>query len=203
VIVLAAAAAYLVGAVPIGFVVARLFGVADIRRHGSGNIGATNVLRTAGWLPAIVTLLGDVAKGYVAVVLAERLAGTDAPGAAVGAVAAVVGNCWSVFLGFRGGKGVATALGAMLRLTPLATLAALPVFIVVVATTRFISLGSLLGAACVPFGALVLGPSRAAAAGAFLVAAIIFFRHSQNIARLRAGTESRLGQRAAPAEGAR
>jgi glycerol-3-phosphate acyltransferase PlsY len=203
VIVLAAAAAYLVGAVPIGYVVARLFGVADIRRHGSGNIGATNVLRTAGWLPALVTLFGDIAKGYVAVILAERL-GDGVPAVpAIGAVAAVVGNCWSVFLGFRGGKGVATALGAMLRLAPLATLAAVPVFLVVVATTRFVSLGSLLGAACVPFGALVLGPSRAAAAGAFAVAVIIFFRHSQNIARLRAGTESRLGQRAAPAEGSR
>jgi acyl phosphate:glycerol-3-phosphate acyltransferase len=184
VIVLAAAAAYLVGAVPIGFVVARLFGVSDIRRHGSGNIGATNVLRTAGWLPALVTLFADITKGYVAVLLAERLADGFTEAAAVGAVAAVVGN-------------------ALLRLAPLATLAAVPVFLAVVLTTRFISLGSLLGAACVPFGVLVLGPSRAAAAGAFVVAAIIFFRHSQNIARLRAGTESRLGQRAAPAGGAR
>jgi glycerol-3-phosphate acyltransferase PlsY len=198
VILLAVAAAYVVGAVPVGYVVARLFGVDDIRRHGSGTIGATNVLRTLGRLPAIVTLLGDIAKGYLAVLIASRLGDEHPAAAALGAVAAVVGNCWSVFLGFRGGKGVATGLGALLRLAPLATLAAVPVFLVVVATTRFVSLGSLLGAACVPFGALVLGPSRQAAASAFAVAIIIALRHRENIARLRAGTESRLGQRSAP-----
>ncbi|HEV8473300.1 MAG TPA: glycerol-3-phosphate 1-O-acyltransferase PlsY [Methylomirabilota bacterium] len=197
-ILLAVAAAYVVGAVPVGYVVARLFGVDDIRRHGSGTIGATNVLRTLGRLPAIVTLLGDIAKGYLAVFIASRLGDEHPAVPALGAVAAVVGNCWSVFLGFRGGKGVATGLGALLRVAPLATLAAVPVFLAVVATTRFVSLGSLLGAACVPFGALVLGPSRQAAAGAFAVAIIIAVRHRENIARLRAGTESRLGQRSPP-----
>src|SRR5207253_6415573 len=138
VIVLAAAAAYVVGAVPVGYLVARLFGVTDIRRHGSGSIGATNVLRTAGRLPGLVTLAADIAKGWLAVTLAGKIGG-DAPVAlAVGAVAAVVGDCWSIFLGFRGGKGVATGLGALLRLTPLATLAALPVFLAVVVTTRFV-----------------------------------------------------------------
>jgi acyl phosphate:glycerol-3-phosphate acyltransferase len=195
---LAVAAAYVVGAVPIGFLVARAFGVGDIRRHGSGNIGATNVLRTAGRLPGLATLVGDIAKGWVAVALAGWIDG-GAPGAlAVGAVAAVVGNCWSVFLGFRGGKGVATGLGALLRLTPLATLAALPVFLVVVLTTRFVSLGSLLGAACVPFGALALGAPRSAVAGAVAVTAIVVLRHHENIARLRAGTERRVGERRVP-----
>jgi len=192
---LAVAAAYAVGAVPIGFLVARAFGLGDIRRHGSGNIGATNVLRTLGRLPAILTLLGDIAKGYVAVVLAARL-GADDPGVtAAGAVAAVVGNCWSVFLGFRGGKGGATGLGALLRLTPLATLAALPVFLVVATTTRFVSLATLLAAACVPFGAWALGAPRAAVVGAFVAAGIVIVRHRENIARLRAGTERRLGER--------
>jgi len=199
VIVLAAAAAYVVGAVPVGYLVARLFGIADIRRHGSGNIGATNVLRTAGRLPAIATLLGDIAKGYLAVALAGAVGGGEPRALAVGAVAAVVGNCWSVFLGFRGGKGGATGLGALLRLTPLATLAALPVFVVVVATTRFVSLGSLLSAACVPFGAWALGSPRPAVAGAVAVAAIVVLRHHENIARLRAGTEHRLGERRASA----
>jgi glycerol-3-phosphate acyltransferase PlsY len=195
---LAIVAAYVVGAVPIGFLIARAFGIGDIRRHGSGTIGATNVLRTAGRTPAILTLLGDVAKGYVAVVVAARLGG-DAPAvAAAGAVAAVVGNCWSVFLGFRGGKGVATGLGALLRLAPLATLAALPVFLVVAMTTRFVSLGSLMAAACVPFGAWALGASRPAVLAAFGVAAIVIVRHRENIARLRAGTERRLGERLAP-----
>ena len=110
---LALVAAYLVGAMPIGFIVARAFGIGDIRKHGSGNIGATNVLRTAGRLPAILTLVGDIAKGYGAVALAAALGGPDAAVAAAGAVAAVIGNCWSVFLKFRGGKGVATGLGAL------------------------------------------------------------------------------------------
>src|SRR5437773_1834038 len=197
-LVLGGLVAYLVGAVPIGFLVARAFGIGDIRRHGSGTIGMTNVLRTAGKTPAVLTLIGDVGKGMAAVWLGATVAGETTIGAAVATVAAVIGNCWSVFLGFRGGKGVATGLGALLRLAPLATLAAVPVFLAVVATTRFVSLGSLLGAACVPFGALVLGPSRQAAAGAFAVAIIIALRHRENIARLRAGTESRLGQRSAP-----
>jgi glycerol-3-phosphate acyltransferase PlsY len=198
VIALAAAAAYVVGAIPVGYLIARAFGIGDIRRRGSGNIGATNVLRTAGRLPAILTLAGDVAKGYAAVAVAGAV-GEGAPRAlAVGAVAAVAGNCWSVFLGFRGGKGVATGLGALLRLTPLATAAALPVFLVVVVTTRFVSLGSLLGAVCVPLGAWALGAPRPAVLGAVAVAAIVVLRHHENIARLRAGTERRLGGRRAP-----
>jgi acyl phosphate:glycerol-3-phosphate acyltransferase len=198
VIVLAAAAAYVVGSIPVGYLIARLFGVTDIRRQGSGNIGATNVLRTAGRLPGVATLFGDIAKGWIAVALAGRLGGDTASALAVGAVAAVVGNCWSVFLGFRGGKGVATGLGALLRLTPLATLAALPVFLAVVVTTRFVSLGSLLGALCVPFGALALGAPRAAVIGAAAVAVIVILRHHENIARLRAGSERRLGEPRVP-----
>jgi len=192
---LALLAAYLAGAVPIGWLVARAFGVSDIRRHGSGNIGATNVLRSLGRVPAVVTLVADVLKGYLAVMLGSVLAGGEPSITAASTVAAVVGNCWSVFLGFRGGKGVATGLGALLRTVPLATLAALPVFVAVVATTRYVSLGSLLGAACVPLGAVMLGYPRASAVAALAVAAIVTARHHANIARLRAGTESRLGQR--------
>jgi acyl phosphate:glycerol-3-phosphate acyltransferase len=187
--------AYLIGAIPVGWLVSRAFGVGDIRRHGSGTIGATNVLRTLGWAPAIVTLLGDIAKGYAAVALAERLARPDITPVALAAVAAVVGNCWSVFLGFRGGKGVATGLGALLTLVPWATLAALPVFVVVVATFRYVSLGSLLGALCVPLGAVLLGYPGAFDLAALAIAVIIIGRHHANIARLRAGTESRLGQK--------
>jgi glycerol-3-phosphate acyltransferase PlsY len=193
--VLAVLAAYLVGAVPIGWLVARAFGVSDIRRHGSGNIGATNVLRTLGRIPAIVTLLADVLKGYLAVALGAALSGGDGRVIAASTVAAVAGNCWSVFLGFRGGKGVATGLGALLRTVPLATLAALPVFVAVVATTRYVSLGSLLASACVPLGAVMLGYPAPYAVAALGVAAIVIGRHHANIARLRAGTESRLGRR--------
>lgn len=187
--------AYLIGAIPVGWLVARAFGVGDIRRHGSGTIGATNVLRTLGRLPAIATLLGDVAKGYLAVMLAERLAWPEPIPIALAAVAAVAGNCWSVFLGFRGGKGVATGLGALLPLVPWATLAALPVFVAIVATFRYVSLGSLLGALCVPLGAVLLGYPIAYDLAALAVALIIVVRHHANIARLRAGTESRLGQK--------
>jgi acyl phosphate:glycerol-3-phosphate acyltransferase len=183
---LAALVAYLIGAVPIGWLIAKAFGIGDIRQHGSGNIGATNVLRTAGRGPAIATLLGDVAKGY--------LGGGEPSVAAAATVAAVVGNCWSVFLGFRGGKGVATGLGALLRTVPWATVAALPVFVVVVATTRYVSLASVLAAACVPFGAAALGYPAAAVVAALIVAVIVIARHHGNIARLRAGTESRLGR---------
>jgi glycerol-3-phosphate acyltransferase PlsY len=191
-----AAVAYLTGAVPIGFLVARAFGVQDIRRHGSGTIGTTNVLRTAGRAPAILTLVGDVVKGMVAVVLGGAVAAAHPLGPAVAAAAAVAGNCWSVFLGFRGGKGVATGLGAMVSLVPWAVLPSALVFAAVVATTRYVSLGSLLGAIGVPVVALVLGYPRASVVAAAVVALIIVGRHHENIARLRKGTERKLGQRA-------
>lgn len=192
-----AVVAYLIGAVPIGWLVARGLGVTDIRRHGSGSIGATNVLRTLGRLPAVATLLGDVLKGYVAVAAGSALGGGEPTVTAAATVAAVAGNCWSVFLGFRGGKGVATGLGALLPTVPLPTLAALPAFVAVVATTRFVSLGSLLAALCVPLGAWALGYPPASVVASLAVAAIIVGRHHENIARLRAGTESRLGRRRA------
>jgi acyl phosphate:glycerol-3-phosphate acyltransferase len=192
--VLAALVPYAIGAIPIGWLIARVFGVSDIRRHGSGTIGATNVLRTVGRGPAIATLVGDVLKGYLAVAAGAALGSGAATAVAVATVAAVAGNCWSVFLGFRGGKGVATGLGALLYTVPLATAAALPVFVVVLATTRYVSLASLLSAACVPFGAVALY-SRSAALAALGVTVIVIARHHANIARLRAGTEPRLGQR--------
>ena len=193
---LGAVLAYLVGALPVGFLVARLFGLGDIRRAGSGNIGATNVLRTLGRLPAALTLLGDVGKGAAAVAVGAAVAGgTWSDG--VAAVAAVVGNCWPVYLKFRGGKGVATGLGAFLWLVPWATVAAIPVFLAVAALSRYVSLASLLSAACVPLGALALGYPRPAVLAALVVVVIVFLRHRDNIGRLMAGTENRLGGRAA------
>jgi glycerol-3-phosphate acyltransferase PlsY len=193
---LALVAAYLIGAVPVGFVVARAFGIGDIRGYGSGNIGATNVLRAAGWAPALLTLAGDILKGYAAVAAADVIGGN--PGAtAVSAVAAIVGNCWSVFLGFRGGKGVATGLGALLRLVPWAVLPAIPVWLAVAVTTRYVSLGSILGAACVPLGAWLLGYRAPAVLAALAAAVLIVARHHENLARLLAGTERRLGEKRA------
>ncbi len=193
---LAIVVAYLIGAVPVGFIVARLFGMGDIRRHGSGNIGTTNVLRTLGRLPAVMTLVGDVAKGYLAVAAPPALLGGGVEIVAACAVAAVAGNCWSVFLGFRGGKGVATGFGALLRLVPLATLPAAVVWLAVTITFRYVSLGSLTAALCVPLGAALLGRPWPHVAGAALVSLIVITRHHDNIARLMSGTERRVGERA-------
>lgn len=193
----AVVAAYLIGAVPIGFLVARLFGVADIRHHGSGNIGMTNVLRTLGRGPAVVTLVGDVAKGFAAVAAASAIGRGDPRVAAAAAVAAVVGNCWSVFLGFRGGKGVATGLGALLNLVPWATAPAALVWLAVVASFRYVSLASITAALCVPVGAVLLGYPWASAVAALAVSVVVVVRHRDNIARLLSGSERRLGARAA------
>jgi len=192
-------AAYLIGALPIGYLVGRAFGIADIRRHGSGNIGAANVLRTAGRLPAILTLGGDIAKGFLAVAvgaaLAKSAAGPDLGATAACAVAAVIGNCWSVFLGFRGGKGAATGLGALLALVPLAVLLAAVVWLGVTISLRYVSLGSILGSVCGALGAAVLGYPGPFVLAAFGVAVIVVARHHANIARLLAGHEPKVGQR--------
>jgi glycerol-3-phosphate acyltransferase PlsY len=197
--ILAIGAAYLIGAVPVGFLVGRAFGVADIRRHGSGTIGATNVLRTAGRLPAVLTLVGDIAKGYLAVVaggaLGANSSGPDIGAIAAAAVAAVIGNCWSVFLGFRGGKGVATGLGALLKIVPLAVAPAALVWLAVTISFRYVSLGSILAAACVPLGALLLGTPAPIVIATIAVGAIVVARHHANISRLLAGAEPKLGQR--------
>jgi glycerol-3-phosphate acyltransferase PlsY len=198
---LALAAAYLIGALPIGFLIARAFGAGDIRRQGSGNIGATNVLRTLGKGPAILTLVGDVVKGAAAVAVADRISGHPHV-AATAAVLAIAGNCWSVFLGFRGGKGGATGLGAMLRLVPWATLPAAVVFVVLAATFRLASLATLMATACVPLGVATfvvlaehVGYGVPELVATVVAAGIITVRHRENIERLRAGTESRIGEK--------
>ena len=190
--------AYVIGAVPIGYLVGRAFGVADIRRHGSGNIGATNVLRTLGRLPALLTLGGDIAKGYAAVALGGALASGpwgDPGAAAACAVAAVIGNCWSVFLGFRGGKGVATGLGALLRLVPWAVLPATALWLGVTVSFRYVSLSSILAAVCAAVAALLLGYPGRSVLAALGVGAIVVARHHANITRLLGGHEPKLGQR--------
>ena len=195
--VLAVAGAYLVGAIPTGYLVSRAFGVSDITRHGSGNIGASNVLRTLGKAPAVLTLVGDVVKGYLAVTIAALATGNETV-IATGAVAAVVGNCWSVFLGFRGGKGVATGFGAMLRLVPVPTLPAVLVWIAIAATFRYTSLASLAAALCVPLGALGMTRPLPDIVATACVAGIVVVRHRENIARLSEGSERKIGQRSAP-----
>ena len=186
--------AYLMGAIPVGYVVGRVFGIGDIRTHGSGNIGAANVLRTAGRLPAVLTLVGDAIKGAGAVAVSALWAGGGVRTTAAAAVAAIVGNCWSVFLGFRGGKGAATGLGAFLWLVPWATVPAGIVWLAVTATFRYVSLASMMAAACVPLGALALGYPAPSAVACVVAAALVVAKHRDNIARLAAGTERRLGQ---------
>jgi glycerol-3-phosphate acyltransferase PlsY len=190
---LALAAAYLIGAIPVGLLVARARGGVDLRRVGSGNIGATNVMRAMGRGPALVALAGDVLKGGLAVAAAAALAPRPS-GAAAGAVAAIAGNCWPVFLRFRGGKGVATGLGAFLVLAPWAVLPAAVVFGAVVGASRVVSLASLCGVATLPVAAVALGYPRPAVAAAVAALAIIAVRHRANIARLARGSEPRLGR---------
>ena len=186
---------YLIASIPVGFLVARAAGGFDIRGKGSGNIGATNVLRTLGPVPAVLTLLGDVAKGYVAVRAAEVI-GPEPVWGAAGAVLAVVGNCWPVFLRFKGGKGVATALGAFLALTPRAILLAMAVWIVLTVAFRYVSLASILACVGLAIGAWLFGYAPMYAVAAACVAALIVWRHHENVKRLLSGTERRLGERA-------
>jgi glycerol-3-phosphate acyltransferase PlsY len=187
---------YLLGSIPFGLILTRAAGLGDVRNIGSGNIGATNVLRTLGPAAGALTLIGDVVKGYAAVSLARAL--DPAPSwAAAGAVIAIVGNCWPVFLRFRGGKGVATGFGAFLALAPLATAPAALVWVIVTLTFRYVSLASVLACVGLPIGVALLGYPWPAVSAAVLAGVIIIGRHHANLARLFNGTEPRLGERAA------
>ncbi|HLC41808.1 MAG TPA: glycerol-3-phosphate 1-O-acyltransferase PlsY [Methylomirabilota bacterium] len=184
---------YLIGAIPIGLLVSRCFRI-DIRRHGSGNIGATNVFRTLGKGPGILTFLGDVAKGWAGVWLAQHL-GTESSWGAAGALLVIVGHCWSVFLRFQGGKGVATGFGAFLRLAPWAVLPAALVWIAVAASFRYVSLASVVAALCLPAGAFLLGYPTPVLVVSMIVALIVIARHKENLTRLFEGTERKVGSR--------
>jgi glycerol-3-phosphate acyltransferase PlsY len=188
------AVAYLIGSLPFSFLVARAFGVHDVRQVGSGNVGATNVLRSAGKVAGALALVLDVGKGAAAAALAGRLAPGEAALPAVAAVASVVGHMFPVWLRFRGGKGVATGLGAFAPLAPAAALGAVAVFVLAALATRFVSLGSVAGGVALGAVALALrGPDPVAIAAA-LTAALVVFRHRANLRRILGGTERRMGQ---------
>ncbi|MEY3003653.1 MAG: hypothetical protein RLZZ491_829 [Pseudomonadota bacterium] len=189
---LTAACAYLLGSVPFGMVMARLFGLGDLRQIGSGNIGATNVLRTGNKTAAALTLVLDAAKGGIAVVIARMVLGADA--AQIAGFAAFLGHCYPVFLGFRGGKGVATFLGTLLALAWPVGLAACATWAAVAALSRISSLSALVAAALSPIWALALGHADATAMMLGL-AVLIGLRHDANIRRLIAGTEPRIGRK--------
>jgi glycerol-3-phosphate acyltransferase PlsY len=198
-LVLAVLASYLLGAIPTSFLAGKLFRGIDLRQHGSGNLGATNLYRTLGARYAVPVGLFDMAKGAVPVMLIAPLASGSRYFAILCGIVAVVGHVFSVFVRFRGGKGVATASGVMLGLTPWAVLVSLAVWLVVVRASGYVSLGSMVGAIVLPVAAWLLHPlQRDIIWIQILVALAIVWLHRANIRRLLAGTENRFGRRAKP-----
>src|SRR5215217_4013396 len=183
--------AYLIGSIPFGYLVVRRKIGADVRQTGSGGTGATNVSRRAGKAAGVLTLLLDAAKGSVAVLIAKTVTGDDWV-IAVAAVAALVGHIFPVWLGFRGGKGVATGVGIFLVLAPIALLCAGVVFVAIVVLTRYVSLGSITAAILIPVLVWVQSDSQPLLIAAIIGAALIVFAHRGNIQRLASGTESRI-----------
>jgi glycerol-3-phosphate acyltransferase PlsY len=196
---LISAMAYLLGSIPFGYLLVRFFRKEDIRSTGSGNIGATNVARSGGKALGILTLLLDVLKGYLAVILAMHFAPNTLHGpsnlAITAAAIACLGHVFPVWLGFKGGKGIATALGVFLALVWPVAVASLILFIIVVALTRIVSLGSVLAAASIPILAILLIPARTPELliGLSIISLLSIAKHHANIARLFQGKEPRFG----------
>jgi glycerol-3-phosphate acyltransferase PlsY len=188
-LILLLAGAYLLGSVPTGLLLGKAYGI-DVRKEGSGNIGATNLYRTVGRKVGVMTLAGDCLKGMLPV-LAVKFSSLPAEYAAWVGLAAFLGHVFSVFLKFRGGKGVATALGVFLALSPLAVAVALGVFVVLMLAWRYVSLGSIAAAAVMPIAVWALDGGRVMSIVTMLIAVIVIVRHLENIKRLVAGTENR------------
>lgn len=188
-------AAYLLGSLPFGYIMSKILLKTDIRQHGSGNIGATNVLRVVGWRAALPVFLLDILKGFLAVSIARLVA--DVPAVYLGAgFLAMLGHSYPVFLGFRGGKAAATAIGVMAALSGWALLIMALVALAVVGLTRYVSLGSIIGALLVPLIFLILGYDLPYIIFGVATALLIVIRHKANIERLLKGSESKLGQKA-------
>jgi glycerol-3-phosphate acyltransferase PlsY len=184
-------AAYLIGGIPFGYLLVRLKSGRDVREMGSGNIGATNVLRTTGRGLGFLTLLLDIAKGAFAVWLADRYLNGSPQAMALTALAVMAGHAFPVFLKFRGGKAVASFVGAFLYLTPVPLMAVLIVFAIVVAVTRYISLGSVLAAGFFPVSVFLIDhPPAAVLLAATVAGAFIVWRHKANLQRIHAGSEN-------------
>lgn len=195
----AAVIGYLLGSLPFAVITSRLFGLADPRSYGSKNPGATNVLRSGNKLAALLTLLGDAAKGAVAVWIVATLIAPGALITATAGLAAFIGHLFPLFLGFKGGKGVATAAGVLLSLSPLLGGITLLIWIVVAKTSRYSSLAALAAAASAPLIALWLFGFDPRLAAIIVMSALLITRHRENIKRLIAGTESKLGSKKAGA----
>jgi glycerol-3-phosphate acyltransferase PlsY len=194
-------AAYLLGSIPFGYVLVRIFKKEDIRSTGSGNIGATNVARSGARGLALATLFLDLGKAFLAVKFAQHLAPTDYDLAVAAAVAAILGHVFPIWLRFRGGKGVASALGVFLALTWPSALCILAIFTVIFLLTRYVSLASIIASATLPLFALYFVPQRSpiVVAGWIFIPLLIIVKHHQNIRRLLSGTESRFGKAKVPA----
>jgi acyl phosphate:glycerol-3-phosphate acyltransferase len=187
-------AGYLLGSIPFGLLVGKIFGSGDVRQRGSGNIGATNVSRVVGPLAGILTLVLDAAKGAAAVLLAARFTEQNATAMMLAGLAALCGHCFPVWLRFKGGKGVATGLGVFAALSPLAAACSLAVFVLAVLFWRYVSLASLAAAAAMPlliyfFWAPRHAPPLSVTFGTLAAAALIFLKHDANLQRLSDGTE--------------
>ncbi len=196
VVALSGFSGYLIGSIPFGVMIGRRVGNIDVRQYGSGNMGATNVLRVLGPRAALAVLGCDLAKGMVAALIGLRLAG--AWGGATGATMAIVGHSFPVWLGFKGGKSVATAGGGLLALAPNVCLVELLLVAVIVATTRYVSLASVTAAVTAPFVSIWFRQPTPVIAFIAFAAALVIVRHRSNIKRLLAGKESKLGQKAGP-----
>ncbi|MDD5284501.1 MAG: glycerol-3-phosphate 1-O-acyltransferase PlsY [Desulfuromonadaceae bacterium] len=183
------AAAYLIGSIPTGLILGKAYGI-DVRKEGSGNIGATNLYRTVGRKIGVITLIGDCLKGLLPV-LAVNYSTLPPDYAALVGLAAFCGHVFSVFLKFKGGKGVATALGVFLALAPLALAVAVGIFAALMFFWRYVSLGSIAAAAVMPVAVALTGGSRTLTLVTLVIAVIVILRHHENIRRLMAGSESR------------
>jgi glycerol-3-phosphate acyltransferase PlsY len=182
---------YLIAAVPTGIVLAKVMGYEDVRDKGSGNIGATNVYRVAGKLAGVLTLAGDILKGFLPLLACKTWLAPTPAQLGIACAMAIVGHCYPFYLKFRGGKGIATALGIFLVMSPIAVLGAAIVFGITVATTRFISLGSVLAAMSAPLLVLMLNQPQPIFLATLFIAALIVWRHRSNIKRLMDGSEDR------------
>ncbi len=192
--ILAAVLGYLLGNIPSGVLISKGYGIADIRKHGSGNTGTTNVLRTLGWLPSVLTLVCDCLKGYVACLIGRWLGGDL--GMLLGGVFAILGHDFPVFMGFKGGKGIATSLGLIIAISPWLALAALAVQVIAVALTRYMSIASLITSVAFPIVTGIICKGRENyglfLGAACVAAALSLFGHRSNIQRLLRGEENRL-----------
>lgn len=183
-------AAYLIGSIPTGLLLGKLYGF-DVRKEGSGNIGATNLYRVVGRKIGVLTLIGDCLKGFIPVMAVKYIIPANPEYAVWVGLAAFCGHVFSLFLKFKGGKGVATALGVFLALAPLALAVALGIFILLMLIWRYVSLGSIGAAAVMPVAVSLLGGGRILTIGTLVISLIVIFRHQENIRRLTAGSENR------------